>query len=177
MKSSTQPAPVVPGDPQLVWSAQVQGGQLVVDYSVHNDTAAPIYVCSGLIVPVPGGFSAVARPVVAPGEGSEAVLSLGQVPSMRPMMVAHAPVFQKVAPGEKAAGKLQIPLPIAGWHNEGSVNALPPGTDRLRLRIAWFTGEPPEWETLSGPDGAPIQTPRGTEQRWYDGGQRPLPGP
>jgi len=162
-----------PGHPDLSWSIVESSGGLQLQWEITNSAQEPRWFCDQLLVKSGENFALTEQVIVKNGAPGEVWLILGMVSSDRPSAVLYPPTFRALQPGESMARTVLLDRPLRAWHPVGGASPIADGADRVRLRVAWFDGEPPTRTTL--PAEPPIEVFEGFSTQWLDGGARSLP--
>jgi hypothetical protein len=99
-------------EPDLEWSLEVVGDRLRIDYTVRNDTRAPIYLDDTI------GTDAGAV-IRLDSEIPETVALIRGFTKVRNVISEHnpRPARRRLARGGVATGTAWAPLPLEAWHN------------------------------------------------------------
>ncbi|MCB9564961.1 MAG: hypothetical protein H6708_31640 [Kofleriaceae bacterium] len=140
-------------DVSLEWTAQVDQDHLAVHYTIHNRSAAPIFVADRLITEH-GGKGPVLVPdrcIVVDGDPGVIRLVRGVVP-VTTTEFNRAPGVVEVAAGADHEGSARLEYPLRAYHNvQAGWPTLAADARSIVLEVAYIAdaGTPADWADIT----------------------------
>lgn len=161
-------------NPELEWKVAKSGDLLVLSYELKNALDRKIYVADQ-IVDSSNKYALVSRPIVMNDDTPGTVkIVLGPEGSDRDTAMVYSPTYKPLEPGETAAGRFELPLPLVAWNPLRGANAIKPDMKQVRFKLYYFRGEPPSWTTYGTGDAA-VKVPEGMTVQIAPTEPKPLP--
>lgn len=161
---------------RLVWSMRRDGDELQLDYTVHNDGAAPVLVADSLL------FNNVVEPLMVivsdDDEANTVAFRRGNVKSKMKSYFPHpVPTAVELPPEGEMARIGRVPLPLEAFHNiDEGIRPLRTGNTHAILEVGWI--EHPEAAIVQKEIAKGVvitTTAHWGFQRWLRGNRLSLP--